>query len=97
MINPAESGGMAFAFRELYAMNKTLSDRVARLESNVPVTLERATITSYTGGSTQCTVTYATGQVRVVGFVTDYTPVVGNAALIINSALGAWVIGPPSV
>jgi hypothetical protein len=95
--HPAEPGALGFVLRDLNAQLKRVTARVSQLEAAALVTVDRANVTAYTGGSTQCTVTYPDASTDVLGFVTTYTPVVGHDVLVVSSPLGGYVIGEPSV
>ena len=97
MGNPAELSGLSSLVRTVMDTVRDLVSRVGRLERERAVYFERAQVTAYTGGSTQCTVTYPSGAPRTLPYLSPYVPVVNDQVLVVNSPAWSGVVGKVSV
>lgn len=84
MLTPADPG---YQVAQLVARIGELEARLSRLERTRPVTMQAATVTSYIGGSTTCTVQFTgTGTTKPgVKFLGGWTPAAGDKCTFVDS------------
>lgn len=89
MIGPSERG---YEVGRLVARVSELEARCARLEGRPVSVVEFATVSAYPGSGNQCTVTYSSGNSRVVRLCDGFTPAVSDAVVIVNDAAGEGLV-----
>ena len=90
MANPGDSN---YELARLYERLAELERRVSMLERAPVSSVELgAEVTAYPGSGNTCTVTYPTGNTRVVRVLYGFTPVPGWEAVIINDVSGEGLV-----
>lgn len=88
MLQPTQPG---YEVHAVWAAVRELQRQVDELSGARAVYWQRATVTTYVGGSTTCVVTFSSGGTASLPFLSGYTPVVAHVVAVVTGPEGSFV------